>query len=91
MRRAGYVNEFVSISPNHQHRSVHIASDGGRVCRPYIIVEKQQLKVKQRHLDELNQSVRRFEDFLHEGLVEFLDVNEENDCKIALYEKDIVK
>ena len=34
LRRAGYINEFVSISPNHAHRCVHIASDSGRVCRP---------------------------------------------------------
>lgn len=34
---------------------------------------------------------RSFEDFLHEGLVEYLDVNEENDCQIALYEYMINK
>lgn len=34
---------------------------------------------------------RNFEDFLHEGLVEYLDVNEENDCQIALYEHMIYK
>jgi DNA-directed RNA polymerase III subunit RPC2 len=27
---------------------------------------------------------RSFDDFLKEGLVEYLDVNEENDCMIAL-------
>jgi DNA-directed RNA polymerase III subunit RPC2 len=31
-----------------------------------------------------------FDDFLRNGLVEYLDVNEENDAYIALYEKDIV-
>jgi DNA-directed RNA polymerase III subunit RPC2 len=30
-----------------------------------------------------------FEDFLHRGLVEYLDVNEESDSEIAIYEKDI--
>jgi DNA-directed RNA polymerase III subunit RPC2 len=30
-----------------------------------------------------------FDDFLSKGLVEYLDVNEENDCSIAMYEKDI--
>ena len=30
-----------------------------------------------------------FEDFLRQGLVEYLDVNEENDCNIALYPPDI--
>lgn len=34
---------------------------------------------------------RTFEDFLHESLVEYLDVNEENDCNIALYEHMISK
>lgn len=34
---------------------------------------------------------RSFEDFLHDGLVEYLDVNEENDCAISLYEKEITK
>lgn len=34
---------------------------------------------------------RNFEDFLHDGLVEYLDVNEENDCQIALYEHMIHK
>ena len=34
---------------------------------------------------------RSFEDFLHEGLVEYLDVNEENDCAIALYEKEVTR
>jgi len=33
VRRAGLISEFVSISPNHKHRLVHIACDGGRVCR----------------------------------------------------------
>ena len=36
-------------------------------------------------------SLRNFEDFLHESLVEYLDVNEENDCNIALYEHTINK
>jgi len=31
-----------------------------------------------------------FDDFLRKGLVEYLDVNEENDTYIALYESDIV-
>lgn len=35
--------------------------------------------------------LRSFEDFLHEGLVEYLDVNEENDCYVSLYEHTIAK
>lgn len=34
---------------------------------------------------------RSFDDFLKEGLVEYLDVNEENDCMISLYESGITR
>ena len=54
--------------------------------RPYIIVEKGKPRVTGRHLAELSRGLRSFEDFLREGLVEYLDVNEENDCMVALYE-----
>jgi DNA-directed RNA polymerase III subunit RPC2 len=30
-----------------------------------------------------------FDDFLKDGLVEYLDVNEENDCMIAMYENQV--
>ncbi|ESO07623.1 hypothetical protein HELRODRAFT_98395 [Helobdella robusta] len=91
LRRAAKISEFVSVSLNHCWRTVHIATDGGRVCRPYIIVENKKPKVKRDHLDSLTGKSKTFEDFLHEGLVEYLDVNEENDCLIAMYEKDITE
>ncbi|XP_064594783.1 DNA-directed RNA polymerase III subunit RPC2-like [Liolophura sinensis] len=89
MRRSGYISEFVSICPNHGHRCVYIASDAGRVCRPYIIVSDGRPLVTRKHIKELTQGFRSFEDFLHDGLVEYLDVNEENDCMISLYEDEI--
>ena len=33
LRRAGLINEFISICPNHAHGCIYISSDGGRVCR----------------------------------------------------------
>jgi DNA-directed RNA polymerase III subunit RPC2 len=39
LRRAGRMSEFVSIFINQHHRVVYIASDGGRICRPMIIVD----------------------------------------------------
>jgi hypothetical protein len=35
--------------------------------------------------------IRTFEDFLREGLIEYLDVNEESDADIAVYEEQINK
>ncbi|XP_062500970.1 DNA-directed RNA polymerase III subunit RPC2-like isoform X2 [Corticium candelabrum] len=89
MRRAGFISEFVSVSLNRTHRCVNLASDGGRVCRPYIIVKKGRSQVTSQHIERLCKGIMGFEDFLHGGLVEYLDVNEESDSEIALYEKDI--
>ena len=50
LRRAGRFSEFVSVYINHHHRAVHIACDGGRICRPMIIVEGGQPRVKQEHI-----------------------------------------
>ncbi|KAG8908842.1 DNA-directed RNA polymerase III core subunit ret1 [Tulasnella sp. 403] len=86
VRRAGRFNEFVSIYTNHHHQTVHIASDGGRICRPMIIVEHQRPRVTADHIRLLKTGSVSFDDFLTKGLVEYLDVNEENDSHIALYE-----
>jgi DNA-directed RNA polymerase III subunit RPC2 len=50
VRRTGFLNEFVSVSTNAAQRSVFIASDGGRLCRPYIIVENGRSAVQDHHV-----------------------------------------
>ncbi|CAK9437258.1 uncharacterized protein LODBEIA_P16360 [Lodderomyces beijingensis] len=89
LRRAGKVSAFISIYTNTHHQAVHLATDGGRICRPLIIVENGKSKVQPEHLKKLLNGEWEFDHFLKAGLVEYLDVNEENDSLIALYEKDI--
>ncbi|KAH9752402.1 DNA-directed RNA polymerase III subunit 2 [Citrus sinensis] len=88
LRRAGKIGEFVSVFVNEKQRCVYIASDGGRVCRPLVIADKGISRIKEHHMKELLDGVRSFDDFLREGLIEYLDVNEENNALIALYEGD---
>ncbi|RVX72816.1 DNA-directed RNA polymerase III subunit RPC2 [Exophiala mesophila] len=89
LRRSGRISEFVSIFINHHHGTIHVATDEGRICRPLIIVEDKKSKVTKRYLKSLRQGSMDFDDFLARGLVEYLDVNEENDSNIAMYESNI--
>lgn len=89
LRRMGRISEFVSVYINHHHATVHIATDDGRICRPLIIVENGKPRVKAHHLAKLRDGTMEFDDFLAQGLVEYLDVNEENDSNIAMYENEI--
>lgn len=67
MRRKGYISGYVSIYPSHLHKCVYISSDGGRLCRPYIIVENGQPLVTKEHIDHLQRGIRSFEDFVFDG------------------------
>ncbi|KAH3763367.1 DNA-directed RNA polymerase III subunit RPC2 [Pelomyxa schiedti] len=89
LRRKGRVGEQVSVYTNTSQKVVHIASDAGRACRPLIIVENGRPLVTNKHIEQLNEGFRNFNDFVIDGLIEFLDANEENDSLIAVYEKDI--
>jgi len=51
LRRAGKVNEFVGVYTNHHQKTIHVASDGGRICRPMIIVEDGKPRVKTEHIE----------------------------------------
>lgn len=89
MRRRGWISPFVSIHINNHFNAVHIATDEGRICRPYIIVKNGKPKLKAEHLKLLQLGKATFDDFLTHGIVEYLDVNEENDTLVALYETDV--
>lgn len=82
LRRSGRIGEFVSV--HTVENRCYIASDGGRVCRPLIIVDDGTPRVQDFHLQELKDGLRTWTDFIRDGLIEYLDVNEENDSAIAL-------
>lgn len=63
LRRAGRLGEFVSIFG--QHDSVHIASDGGRVCRPLIICENGRPKVTSEHTAKVSAPTSHFPPINH--------------------------
>ena len=91
MRRQGHAGEFVSVYLHEGQKAIHIATDGGRVCRPLIIVDEKSSrpKLRQFHLEGLVSGAINIRDLLRQGVVEYVDVNEENNCFIAVTEKDL--
>ncbi len=62
----------------------------GRVCRPLIICDQGMPRVTANHIAKLKNGEWSFNHFLHHGLVEYLDVNEESNALVALYESKCV-
>jgi DNA-directed RNA polymerase III subunit RPC2 len=92
MRRRGLAGEFVSVYLHEGQRAVNIATDGGRVCRPLIIVDEETSlpKLKQVHIEGLALGTLHIRDLLRHGIVEHVDCNEENNTLIAVTERDLV-
>jgi len=90
LRRAGRMGEYVSIFVNHDKRTVQLATDGGRMCRPLIIVDPatHEGKVKNFHMQRLHEGKMEFYDLLSQGLIEYVDVNESNNTTVVLSDDD---
>jgi len=94
LRRNGRVGEFVSIYEHETWNAIFIASDAGRLCRPLIIVVDQKPRfVPEKHVPLMARSQASggmtFDDFLKQGILEWVDVNEENNLFIALRPEEI--
>ncbi|KAL3319027.1 DNA-directed RNA polymerase III subunit RPC2 [Cichlidogyrus casuarinus] len=89
LRRARHIHEFISVHTKTEVRCVHVISDGGRFCRPYIIVSKGKSLLTANLLDDLSNNLLSWEDFINKGIVEYLDANELLDCLVALNELEI--
>ena len=61
---AGRIGELVSIHWDDKLKTVSISADGGRVCRPLIIVRDGKPRVTKGHIAELRAGFATFDDLL---------------------------
>lgn len=92
LRRHGLIDEFVSVYEHAEQKCVYIASDAGRVCRPLVIVDSVTgaPMLTSDHIAQVSSNSMAFRDLIDKGVVEFVDVNEHNNCLIATLEAEIV-
>ncbi len=91
LRRQLNIPKEVSIVRDIPNREIKIYTDSGRVMRPLFIVEDNKLQFKRKHLDMMKgkDKTMNFEKALRMGLVEFLDVEEEETTMIAMNIRDL--
>jgi len=90
-RRIGLIPNQINIT-HHQHLDeVKILSDGGRVRRPLIIVENGIPKLTKEHIEKLKKGEIGWEDLIKNGVIEYLDAEEEENTFIALKEDELKK
>ncbi|RLG68246.1 MAG: DNA-directed RNA polymerase subunit B'', partial [Methanobacteriota archaeon] len=90
-RRKGLLNNEVNIAYYKDANDVIVNCDCGRLRRPLVIVEKGKLLLTDKYLEDLESGKKKWIDLVNEGIVEYIDAEEEENTLIALKEEYITK
>ena len=63
---------------------IYIFTDPGRTRRPLIVVEGGESKLKQEHIQKLEDGELDWNDLIDNGIIEYIDAEEEENAYIAM-------
>ena len=98
-RRKACISKEISIVNNFMNKEIRIYTDSGRSLRPLFVVEKyknennetsSKLKITKQNIRDLTDQKMKFDDLVDNGVIEFLDVEEEESSMIAMKITDLV-
>ena len=92
LRRCCDISEEVSVVRDVRERELSLATDAGRICRPLFIVNPEQtLALDKDHVNQIYENVADWDMLLREGVVEYLDTEEEETVMICMTPDDLAE
>ena len=83
-RRNGEVSSEMNITYYEDNNEIYIFNDPGRARRPLIIVKEGIPLLREEHLNKVANGKLKWDDLINEGLIEYLDAEEEENSYIAM-------
>lgn len=90
-RKIGLINQNLGVSYITDFDEVRINCDAGRMQRPLIVVENGKPKFTDKHMEMLSEGKLRWEDLMKQGIIEYIDAEEEDEMLVALWPEDLDK
>ncbi|MFH1057016.1 MAG: DNA-directed RNA polymerase subunit B [Candidatus Micrarchaeota archaeon] len=84
MRRRGELDPEVNVAFYGKTNEVFVNTDEGRVRRPLIVVKNGKGLLTEEHLEKIRKGELHWKQLVENGIIEFLDSEEEENCFIAL-------
>ncbi len=83
-RRSGEISHEMNITHYSETDEVYIFNDPGRARRPLIVVNGGEPALKEEHISLIKDGELKWEQLLTEGIIEYLDAEEEENAYIAM-------
>jgi len=90
-RRSGEIDTEVSVYYAEDKDEIRINSDSGRVLRPVIIVEDGEPQMTDEQREQLEEGEISLEDLEEQGVIEYIDAEEEENTYVAMDEDEVTE
>jgi len=91
MRRNGEISGQANIVLYPNYNEIYVNCDEGRIRRPLIVVEEGKPTLKQRHIRNIKQDRWTWSDLVKEGILEYLDADEEENTYISVDQETLTE
>ena len=88
-RRKGIISHQINVRYDERTNEVTVNCDKGRIRRPLLIVENGRVRYNKKTRELLRQGKIGIEDLVRDGIIEWIDAEEEENTYIAVYPYDI--
>ncbi len=88
-RRSNELTHELNITFYEENNEIFIFTDPGRARRPVVIVEDGKSMLTDEIIDMVAEGKMKWFDLIHEGIIEYIDAEEEENAYIAMFEEDL--
>jgi len=90
-RRSGDLDTQINISYAEDKDELRVLTDSNRVRRPLAVVEDGEVLLTDEQIEKINNKELTIDDLVEEGVVEYIDAEEEENAYVAMKEEDVTE